>query len=369
MAARVGGANEGTYLCHLRQMITKKPLNVNDEAVFDGMSHCELPLSHPTRASTPLQRIQLAEICRGMVDRSPLAMAHTGALSHDAIMDIDTELQQLINNVPAFYTMAISALVETFGLTCTQAESFVFQGQTTYFLLYSQRCKLHLPFFGRGLEDPTYCTSREICIKHARLILQSDLLRGQSYIDNAARFRFTGLLTGVFLACIVLLMDVCANPQSPTYENQRKEVQDSFRMIEGAMGASENTSRLVGSLINILQRNNVIPIDVTSRQQKASANYNCIGQGSMNRSGEKCSSGISKDTEQSGSVETIFLDDSQDEFSDNISQLVDETTQLEESSDDLMLYWNDFTQTFDQGMDIDSFDWDTILSDLESSFV
>ncbi|CAI6084367.1 unnamed protein product [Clonostachys chloroleuca] len=75
MAARVGGVGEGIYSCHPRQMITKKPLNINDEEVLDGMSLHERPLSLPTSMSYTLQMIRLAELSRNIVDRSPLMMA------------------------------------------------------------------------------------------------------------------------------------------------------------------------------------------------------------------------------------------------------------------------------------------------------
>ena len=211
MAARVGGMTEGIYSCHPRQMITKKPLNINDDDVFDGMSRDERPLSQPTTMSYTMQSIRLAEISRSIVDRSPLAMAHTSGLSHDAVMDIDTELQTLINDVPAFYSMSESEIMENYGLPQPKAENIAFQGKITYFLLYSQRCKLHLPYFARGYEDPAYYSSREICIKYGRLIIQSELWLKNSDIETATRFKFTGLLIGAFLACIVLLMQLCVN--------------------------------------------------------------------------------------------------------------------------------------------------------------
>jgi hypothetical protein len=68
---------EGTYSCHLRRMITKKPLNINNHEIFDGMSHDERPLSQPTSMSFSMQKFRLAEISRKTVDRSPLAIAAT----------------------------------------------------------------------------------------------------------------------------------------------------------------------------------------------------------------------------------------------------------------------------------------------------
>ena len=73
-------------------MITEMTLNINHEAVFDGVGRRRSPLSQPMKRSNTIQRIQLAEISRDMVDQSPIAMAHIGSLSYDVIMSIDTEL-------------------------------------------------------------------------------------------------------------------------------------------------------------------------------------------------------------------------------------------------------------------------------------
>lgn len=119
-------------------MTTEKLLKINHEELLDGMSRHERPLSLPTSMPYTLQRIRLAELSCNIFDQSPLMMAHTGGLSHDAVMDIDTELQTLINDVPGFYSMTPSMLVETYGFTQTRAADISFQGKIVYFLLYSQ---------------------------------------------------------------------------------------------------------------------------------------------------------------------------------------------------------------------------------------
>lgn len=147
-AARFDGVARGVYHCHLRQMATKKPLNIDDEGVVDGMSHVERPLSHPTSISYSLQRIRLAEISRMIVDRTPLVMGHEGGFScgpsHDVVMDIDTELQSLINDhIPHFFSMPVATLIETYDLDPLKAGHIAQQGYMFKSLLYAQRCKLH----------------------------------------------------------------------------------------------------------------------------------------------------------------------------------------------------------------------------------
>jgi hypothetical protein len=83
--ARFAAAVRGVYHCHPRQMAVKKPLNLNDEDLVDGMSQDQKPLSWPTVMSYPLQRIRIAEIMRSLIDRNALTMSYAGGLSHNAI--------------------------------------------------------------------------------------------------------------------------------------------------------------------------------------------------------------------------------------------------------------------------------------------
>lgn len=83
--ARFDGAVRGVYHCHPRHMVVKKPLNLNDEDLLDGMSQDQKPLSWPTVMSYQLQRIRIAEIMRRLIDRNELTMSHAGDLSHNAI--------------------------------------------------------------------------------------------------------------------------------------------------------------------------------------------------------------------------------------------------------------------------------------------
>jgi hypothetical protein len=66
-------------------MVVKKPLNINDEDLLDGMSQDQKPLSFPTVMSYQLQRIRIAEIMRMLIDRNELTMSHAGDLSYNVI--------------------------------------------------------------------------------------------------------------------------------------------------------------------------------------------------------------------------------------------------------------------------------------------
>lgn len=91
MATRFKGAAQGIYTCHLRHMMVKKPLNIDDEDLVDGMSTGGKPMSQPTAMSYPLLRVRLADIARSIIDRTLIIMSPAGGLSDDVVIDIDTE--------------------------------------------------------------------------------------------------------------------------------------------------------------------------------------------------------------------------------------------------------------------------------------
>ncbi len=172
-------------------------------------------MSQSTAMSYSLQRIRLSEISRSIVDRTPLIAADAdGPRSYDVVMDIDTELQLLKNDIPPFFTMSTADLTKIYRLDQSQSAKIVHQGYMLHSLLYTQRCKLHFPYFSRGYVDSAYAPSRELCLQSARLIIQTELQLESSGVYAATGYKFLGLLLGVFMASIVILMDLCHNKLS-----------------------------------------------------------------------------------------------------------------------------------------------------------
>ncbi|KAL9085500.1 MAG: hypothetical protein Q9165_007545 [Trypethelium subeluteriae] len=346
-------------------MITRKPLHINDEEVFDGMSRIEQPLSQPTRMSYSLHRIRLAEISRNIVDRTPLTMTQLGGPSRDDVMDIDTELQMLINDMPPFFSMSEAKLTETYEISPTYAADIVLQGHTLYFLLHAQRCKLHLPYLTRGFVDTTYSSLREICVKSARLSIQS-----QSYLMNCgigptSRLNCAGLLVGVFMASIVLLMDLCIN-RSPLHDSQRGEVAEAFRILEQGKHESATTSKFVDSLMHILRKHKVTPPKSTPVQQlrvesdKRQLSTTSDDQGLIDTTTSQAYGAVTRGLPYSTSSDACKIDE------------IDGTDMLPNESlggDDMSSYFGELAQSFENGDEFGNFDWNNIFSGLDSSLI
>ena len=335
-------------------MAVKKPLNLNDEDLLDGMSQDQKPLSWPTMMSFSLQRIRIAEIMRSLMDRNPLIMSHTGGLSHDAVMDIDTEMQLFINDIPPFFSMRTAELETTYQLSPFRAIGIAHQGFCLHSLTWSQRCKLHFPYFSRGFVDPAYAASRDVCLHSARQVIKTETLLSSSGLFTATRYKFLGLVASIFMASVVvLLMDINHNKSSTQRDRLSGEILDVIRILEQARHESKTAAKFLESLMGVV------------RKHKVCKPVAQVGTGLMYSDGtEVCDT---TDTPPAVGLlppitPTSILGSNEVDRMD----LVHEGPEIEE---DLSAYFNELAQSFEQGVDVGSFDWDSMLSGLESSII
>ena len=347
-------------------MVVKKPMNVNDEDLAYGMTIVEQPLSQPTTMSYSLQRIRLAEISRNIVDRTPLMMVHIGGPSHDVVMDIDTELQMLINDTPPFFSMSIPNLIETYQLAPARAADIFHQGYMFYSLLYAQRCKIHLPFFSKGFRDIAYASSRQECLRSARLIIQTEVKLERCGFCTAERYKFLGLFLAVFMASHVLLVDLCHNNYSYQEEKQRGDIADALRILEEARQESETAARFLDSLLLVLHKHKISPPSRTEQQPpKAGTSGNQLSI--QSRRGMPYTAPTNQRYIESDVLSTPMHLAGATRNDDAGTAYVngDGLTHRE----DMSSYFNELAQSFKQGLDVGCFDWDSLLSGLQPALI
>lgn len=341
--------------------MVKRPLNINDEEVVDGMSRTEQPLSQPTAMSYSLQRLRLSEISRNIVDRTPLVMGQKSGPSHDVVMDIDTELQLLINDIPPFFLMSKADLTEIYQLDSSQAVKIAHQGYIFHSLLYAQRCKLHFPYFTRGYVDCAYASSRDICLQSARLIIRTESQLQTSGLCIATRFNFLGLLVSVFMASIIVLMDLCHNKSSSQQEEQRGEVADAFRILEVARQESEMAARFLDALMHVLRKHKVSPPKHSGEQSLKPR----IGYEQLPTAAAASNSSTTQSYAEPAMVST--LRDSPYVLGSNETSNINIAGDSFANVEDFPSYFDEFAQSFEQGIDVGSIDWNNFLSGLDSS--
>lgn len=336
-------------------MAVRKPLNLNDEDLVDGMSQDQKPLSWPTAMSYPLQRIRLAEILRSLIDRNALIMSYAGGLSHSAIMEIDTELQLFINDIPPFFSMTTAELEANYPLSPLRAIGIVQQGFCLYSLTWSQRCRLHFPYFCRGIVDLEYAASRDVCLHSARQVIKTETLLSKSGLYAATRYKFLGILASVFMASVVVfLMDFNRDKPATHPDSLSKGIVDAIRILEQARHESETAAKFLESLMRVVRKHKVCPpVD----QDKSDL---------MHLGGTEMYDTSDTYTQVVGSLPPITPTSMLGSNDLDGENMLHEVPDIEE---DFSAYFNELAQNFQEGVDVGSLDWDAMLSGLESSIV
>lgn len=234
-------------------MAVEKPLNINDTDLTDHGLNLDLPISQPTEMSYFLQRLQLAEISRSIVDQyqDNTALSSSGLPgSHAQVMSMDAMLDNMVHAIPPFF------LLDNYKHPVSPTDGGVFvQAYLLNSIIQTQRCKLHIGYLGlKPSYDPAYAYSRDTCLRAARQIVRAELqLERTQHVFSLVRLRLSGILHAVFMAGIVLLVDACTDGTGlPQTDLCRGEAAEALRIIGEARGHSLAAANLHASLRQLL---------------------------------------------------------------------------------------------------------------------
>lgn len=252
MLSRYAGPQEGVYSIHLRHMATRRPWNVDDEDLYDGMKNIDKPLSEPTEMSYFLQRIRLGEMCRELVDRMPLGAVARDRSAHAEIIAIDAQFLKFLADIPPFFKLEAAETPSQPPLTT----GIIVQRYIIHSLVHSHRCKLHLPYLAKASSNSQYNYSRESCLEAARQTIRTEkLLERESVRFVHVRFRISGVLQAVYIASIAFLLDMCFYNDRGQCDPERKaELIEACGILEEARTHSPFTANLLESLDSIVQK-------------------------------------------------------------------------------------------------------------------
>ncbi|EED13802.1 conserved hypothetical protein [Talaromyces stipitatus ATCC 10500] len=283
------------------------------------------------------------KISHNMVDRSPLVMGLTGVPNHDVLMGIDTELQILLNDTPPFFSMSVDELIANYSLDRSRATKIAHQGYLFCSLLYAQRCTLHIPYFTRGLAEPAYASSSQICLQSARLVIQTESHLGKSGV-SATRYRFLGFLVPVFMASIVLVIQLCYHKTSSHHAEDRGKLTEAIQILEEAKYESQTAAKFLNSLTHVLRKHEVSPAPKRADRLPITPD------------GAATATGVQSYSELLLPTPAILRGDE--------ATLGDD---MYANGEDLSTYFHDLAQSFDQGVDVASLDWNNMFSGIDSS--
>lgn len=233
-------------------MNVREPLNVDDNDIEQYDSG--VPLCTPTSMSYTLQRLKLAVVCRQIVDETASEHFHGQDVPYDKIIELDRRIQQAYGEVPDFFRFDqfsrreyISLYRERPTIACQRA--LLQQGY------HSRLCRLHRQYFVRGSKDPRYSYSHVVCLQSARKVLEV------KRIMDEEEPRFTphssvvwSVMHHVFMAAVILLIDVCFNWDDILAEKRKQEVLDACRTLDRAQKSSSIAREGINAMMVILQR-------------------------------------------------------------------------------------------------------------------
>ncbi|EED14775.1 conserved hypothetical protein [Talaromyces stipitatus ATCC 10500] len=343
MLSRYAGPQEGSYSIHLCHMATRKPWNVNDEDLYDGMKNIDRPLSEPTEMSYFLQRIRLGEMCRELVDRMPLGITASDRSGYADVIAVDAQFLKFLGEIPEFFTL--EAAEQPAELQKPLATGIIVQRYIIHSLVHSHRCKLHLPYLAKVSSNTQYSYSREACLEAARQTVRTEkLLERESVQFVHARFRISGVLQAIYIASIAFLLDMCFHNVRGQCDPERKvELLEACYILEEAVSHSPFTANLLESLDSIVQKYR-LSLPRLSNMPRASPPQNPQNQVAFDTTGRsQWSAGLDSENLANKSVEPAAQGD---------NPVMDPSS------------WDTFN-----AMNVDNLDWDSLLSELDSQFL
>ncbi|KAK2612841.1 hypothetical protein QQS21_001121 [Conoideocrella luteorostrata] len=254
MLAQFSVPQEGTYTIHQNHMAVRKPRNIDDEEIIDGRELIDHPPEHPTCVSYFLQRIRLAEVCHGLLDRSPFILLSPETLDYRQVMEVDAKFKQFISEMPSFFSLDDTGLNSLSMNDPRRTPNITVQRYTLNLLLHRQLCKLHLPYLARGTVETPFVYSRDMCLKSARIIISVEhQLRKENLAYVSLRQRMNLVLRSVFIATIVLVLDACLGGDGDDAASGG-DVADAWTILEEARHQSPVASKLLELSVQVLKK-------------------------------------------------------------------------------------------------------------------
>lgn len=229
-----------------------KPLNIEDEDI--ETSEIGLPLTTPTCMSYTHCRLRVAEVCREIVDK--MAPEHLQGLDvpYDKVLELDRKLRDAHAQLPVFFRYDKTSRREYADLyrerpAIAWQRAFIQQGY------HSRLCRLHRQYFVRGARDPRYSYSHVVSLQSARRVLEVKRIMDEEeplFTPNSSFF--WAVMHHVFMAAVILLIDVCFNWDEILAEKRKEEVLDACRMLSRAQQSSPVAREGINAMMDILRK-------------------------------------------------------------------------------------------------------------------
>ncbi|KAL1965468.1 hypothetical protein VTN77DRAFT_5724 [Rasamsonia byssochlamydoides] len=250
----LSGPQERTYLINPRHMNVKLPANIEDEDIGKFQDGYSLPDSVPTKMSFANQRVKLATACREIVDKTAVEHFQGLEVNYDTILELDRRLNQVYKEIPDFFRLDPGSR-RRYAQLYRDRPTIAWQRLLVQQAFHSRMCRLHREYFIRGARDPKYSYSHVVCLQSARRVLEIKRIMDKDEV------RFTpnssvvwSVMHHVFMAAVILLMDICFNWDDILADKQREEVLEACRMLDKAQQSSSLVREGINAMKEVLQK-------------------------------------------------------------------------------------------------------------------
>lgn len=235
-------------------MAVNKPQNVDDEDCVDGEEIVGRAMNEPTSMSYSLERIRFAEIFRTSLERAQFAALSPDTISFQLVQELETQISRFWDDAPRFLCFN-----PDLSIIDMSASKITIQGYILNLFVHGQRCRVHLPYLARGQAGLAYATSRAACVESARLIIRMEMRLEEEEHDFAStRLRMSIVLHHIFLAFLVLLLDICLDTNGPRQISKSPEAAVAWRILQDAKAQSQQASTLVEPLGRVMRKHDVL---------------------------------------------------------------------------------------------------------------
>lgn len=234
-------------------MNVKRPSNLDDDEIGTEGSH-EKPRSVPTVMSYTLARLELADVCREFADTTATDYFQGIEVSYDKILQLDRKIHEAYRRLPEFFLFDLTNR-QRFSELYKQRPTIAWQRCLIQQGYHSRLCRLHRQFFIRGARDPLLSYSHVICLDSARKVIQIKRIMDEEepcFKQNSSMVR--SIIHHVFMAAVILLMDVCFNWDDILGDRRREEVLDACRMLSKAQQSSPVVREGISGMMEILRK-------------------------------------------------------------------------------------------------------------------
>ena len=231
-------------------MHVDKPLNIDDSDLAPNSAYAR-PINIPTDMAYAHSWYSIAEISRQVTDALSSTARDPDDMPYAILLDLDQKFTNHLTSLPAFLRSDPKSVQETQPLH-SQRPLLTHHRDMVQLLVHSRLYRLHRPYLTLGSRDPRYSYSRTICLRSARLIVETTKKLTSSW--GPTPLKLWTVIHHVLVAALVLVVDYCLNRSDPRAAERKEEILDCFRYLEGCREHSGIARRGLGQLKELFAR-------------------------------------------------------------------------------------------------------------------